>query len=248
VFFCAGKGTDGRALGVYQTSSLIDDSLTILQSNINIIKDTKLSPATIGSLAMFVNEKSYRVGEYIIKEGQTTEAALYLIHNGKVELTSPKSASTETAALTSLCHFGEEMMLIDQIAGSNGPSDPTTAVSPYTARVTEDCQVGILFLEDCRKCFDTVEIGRGSVTVNDSLFQRQVKLAELKKHTILGAGKGCSCLLVNVDCGFFAFHPRGDSIEPIKENYYSKKDSRHMHLPRFEPSTITTKGRLAKFG
>ena len=153
---------------------------------------------------MFIDEKTYRAGEYILKEGQTVEAALYLIHNGKVELTSSQGAtSTHTQAtttLTSLCHFGEEMMLIDQIAGSNGPSDPTTTVAPYTATVVEECQIGALSLEDCRKVVDTVYLGKGFDPVKDSLFQRQVKLTELKKHTILGAGKSCYALLADVDC------------------------------------------------
>jgi CRP-like cAMP-binding protein len=155
------------------------------------MKDTKLSPAVIGSLTMFVKVETYKAGDYILKEGQTTEAALYLIRNGKVELIS-NGATLST--LESMCHFGEEMMLVDQIAGSNGPSDPTTTVCPYTAHVIEDCQIGILSLEDCRKVFDTVEIGRGGDTFMDSLVQRPVRLTELKKHKILGAGKSATVL------------------------------------------------------
>jgi CRP-like cAMP-binding protein len=220
-------GGGSRKHGVSQTACVyLNDSL-FLQSHINIIKDTKLSAAAIGSLATFVEGKTYGAGEYVLKEGQTTEAALYLIHHGKVELTSNGAT---LATLASFCHFGEEMMLVDQIAGSNGPSDPTTAVSPYTAHVIEECQVGILFLEDCRKVFDTLELGKGGDSVIDSLFQRQVKLGELKKHTILGAGKTailCQCLVSN------RYEASPWTIQPITSQSRLKREVSHYALVSF---------------
>ena len=173
----------------------------VSQASIQVIKDTKLSSAAIGSLSMFVRERTYTSGQYILQEGKTSEAALYLVHHGKVKLTSEKD-DFSSQTIESFGHFGEELMTVDQVAGSNGPKDPTIVSAPYSAKAVEESRVGVLSLENCRKVFDTVSIGQGSANIHDSLLARSkpVSLQDLKKHTILGAGKSRSCEHISITC------------------------------------------------
>jgi CRP-like cAMP-binding protein len=85
-------------------------------------------------------------------EKHKTPAALYLIRQGRVKLVS--RARNET--LGGMGYFGEETLLHDAETGKNGPSDSTEIDAPYSVEVIEDCRLGVLTLENCRKVFDTI--------------------------------------------------------------------------------------------
>jgi Cyclic nucleotide-binding domain len=122
------------------------------QSAIKCIQDTRLDAATLRSVAGFIEEKSYKTGDVIMTEKHKIPAALYLIRQGRVKLVS--RARNET--LGGMGYFGEETLLHDAETGKNGPSDSTEIDAPYSVEVLEDCRVGVLTLENCRKVFDTI--------------------------------------------------------------------------------------------
>lgn len=167
--------------------------LTHFQSAIKCIQDTRLDAATLRSLAGLIEDKSYKSGEVIMTERLKTPAALYLIRQGRVKLVS--RARNET--LGAMGYFGEETMLHDAEMGKNGPSDSTEMDAPYSVEVLEDCKLGVLSLENCRKVFDTIYVGKGEPSVADSLFDRQMTVKDLVMHRILGAGTFCRLIGAN---------------------------------------------------
>lgn len=128
----------------------------------------------------------YKKGRTIINEGQEVEAALYLIRKGRLRLVS--SEQDEPTYVDPNGFFGEDQLMADVVRGRNGPYDPTTTTAKYTVQVLEDVVAGVLTLAVCRKCLDTTNFGRPHASVLDSLVQRELPMAELEKHKILGAG------------------------------------------------------------
>jgi cAMP-dependent protein kinase regulator len=153
------------------------------------IVDTKLEPRTIQALAGFIKEVSLPSGEYIMKENEQTEAAMYFIRSGKLQLTTNARDEIYEGVST----LGAKLLLADAITGKNGPTDSTSVSAPYTVQVIEDCRLGVLSLKDCRKAVDTIYIGKGIDLTHDSLVERKVRLEDLTKHRILGAGTLCLC-------------------------------------------------------
>jgi CRP-like cAMP-binding protein len=153
---------------------------------IKLFQDTHLDRPTVTSLAKFIVEKRYKRGRVIINEGQTVEAALYLMRKGRVRIWS--RAKSEAEDVDDVGFFGEDQLLTDVERGVNGPYDPTTTVAKYTVQALEDVTVGILSLAVCRKCLDTTNFGKPHASILDSLVQRQVPMDELQRHKILGAG------------------------------------------------------------
>jgi CRP-like cAMP-binding protein len=168
----------------YSFTNLLLFAYLCFQSAIKCIQDTRLDAATLRSVAGFVEDKNYKAGDVIMTERLKTPASLYLIRQGRVKLVS--RARNET--LGALGYFGEETMLHDAQTGKNGPSDTIVIDAPYSVEVLEDCRLGVLTLENCRKVFDTIYMGKGEPGVADSIVDRQITLKELAKHRILGAG------------------------------------------------------------
>jgi CRP-like cAMP-binding protein len=153
---------------------------------VRLIQQTQLDKPTIASLAKFIVEKHYKRGRVIVNEGQTVEAALYLMRKGRVRIWSRSKSQPEE--VDNIGFFGEDQLLADVERGRNGPYDPTTTVAKYTVQALEDVTVGVLSLAVCRKCLDTASFGKPHASILDSLVQRQVPMTELQRHKILGAG------------------------------------------------------------
>jgi CRP-like cAMP-binding protein len=151
-----------------------------------LIQQTQLDKPTIRSLSNFVVEKKYKKGRVILNEGQTVEAALYIMRKGKVRIWS--RAKNQPEIVDDLGFFGEDQLLADVERGTNGPYDPTTTVAKYTVQALDDVSLGILTLAVCRKCLDTTNFGKPHASILDSLVQRQIPMTELQRHRILGAG------------------------------------------------------------
>lgn len=153
---------------------------------IKVIEDSKLDNKSLNQLTNFLSDRKYKAGVSIMKEGKWVEAELFLMKSGKVHVKC--SVGKRNDAVGTGGYFGDELLLADAIAQKNGPRDPSTALAPYTVTVTEDCSVRVLSLKNCRKVLDTIQLGKPSRNVTDSLVERGVPLEQLKRHAILGAG------------------------------------------------------------
>jgi hypothetical protein len=125
-----------------------------------------------------------------MKENEQTEAAMYFIRSGKLQLTTTNARDETYEGVSTL---GAKLLLADAITGKNGPADSTSVSAPYTVQVIEDCRLGVLSLIDVRKVVDTIYMGRGIDVTHDSLVERKVRLEDLTKHRILGAGMLRDC-------------------------------------------------------
>lgn len=134
------------------------------------------------ALSSCMVEETFEAGTKIIENGQKTDAALYFVRKGsgaKLDKNNKK-----VAELGELSYFGEEMLLQD-----SGKQSPSTEVkAPYTVLVAKDMAVGILRLKDCRDLIDTTYFGKGPYTSDSIRLKKIVKLDDLTRHRILGAG------------------------------------------------------------
>jgi hypothetical protein len=162
----------------------------VQQSAIKIIVDSKLSTQNLTLLSKMMVEKTYKVGTSICQEGKSTDAALYLVRSGKVEI-SGKTVQSKTISRGGF--FGDDQLMADQKSGTNRPGTPAVVKPDYSATVTEDCTCSVLTLAACRQVFDTTKIGKpeaGSTRIiADSIVEQGgVPLEDLTRHIMLGAG------------------------------------------------------------
>ena len=129
-------------------------------------------------------DATFEEGTTIMTEGKDTQATLYLLREGKVELTS--SDERFNKVVENGGYFGDDTLTRDVGRGDTG--EPL--VSPkYTVKVLEKCVVGCLTLKECRTVIDTKMIGRGRRTGRfSSVVESTIRMDQLKKHAILGAG------------------------------------------------------------
>lgn len=149
---------------------------------IKIIMNSKLDQQSLSSLSKLIKDRQYKKGDSIFTAGAEIPAALYFVREGSIQI-KHKASSTQIKDAGS--YFGDDQLLADS---QNGVKRSATAVTTYSATVLEDCTVGILLLSDCRKVLDTRFMGRPLPSIKDSLLDRGVKMSELKRHKILGAG------------------------------------------------------------
>lgn len=154
---------------------------------IKLLNDTKLDSTTLSSLANLLQDLEYSAGDHIFEEGSEVKAAVYLVRSGSVKIEST-SGTKKKQTLSMGAYFGDETLLSDVARGTNGPKDSTVVKAGYTVKVVENCRVGVLTLESCRKVFDTLAIGKGRGAHLESITNTELSLADLTKHTILGAG------------------------------------------------------------
>lgn len=119
----------------------------------------------------------------IIKEGEQTKAALYFVRKGKVRLTS-KDGSRDSI-VDAGGYFGEDMLEIDIRGLQKTPS----CVAKYSVNTFSDGLVaGVLSISECRKIFDTTRLSSGKSVKQLKMEETEIRLSQLKKHGILGAG------------------------------------------------------------
>jgi hypothetical protein len=158
-----------------------------LQNSVKVIQDTKLDPRTLESLADLLVDHHFKAGSNILQQGQSTPAALYFVRKGEINVTTKDGSINDTIKVGGF--FGEEQLLADAETGIHGPRKMCSIRAEYTVTVTEDCVCGILRLSDCRMVMDTLSIGKPRKSLlSDSIAQGGLKLTELKRHRILGAG------------------------------------------------------------
>lgn len=159
-------------------------SRCIPQTSIKIFRDLGLDTNALKALVRLVKEKTFEKDEILIKEGEPTDAALYLVRPpAKLTLTTADGARTEH--IDGGGFFGDDQLKLDAKMGKNDHSAPTRLKGRYTVTATEAGTCGVLHLADCRLVFDTLQLGK---TRKELSARPQIPFEKLERHTILGAG------------------------------------------------------------
>jgi CRP-like cAMP-binding protein len=160
-----------------------------VQSSIKVIRDSQFDSQTLASLIRLVKDKEVKTGDIVMKEGDTVEAALYLVRS-TCKVVLKNKAGTLDENRDGGGYFGDQQLLADTNAGKNKAGDPTTIVSEYTVEVVEGGILGVLTLAACRTVFDTLLLGQelAGKGVVRGLAMSDIKLENLERHKILGAG------------------------------------------------------------
>jgi hypothetical protein len=160
-------------------------SFSLKKSAIRIIQMTHLSQPTLSTLASQIVEKQFPPKTDIMTEGKTTQAALYFVRSGKVEMKCKSDPECNKTIESGGC-FGEEMLEIDV----GGMKQSTDFVAKYTVRTVGDTViVGVLSMMTFREVIDTTTLGKQKKTVADLTGgDANIPLVALTRHKILGAG------------------------------------------------------------
>lgn len=150
---------------------------------IKLFIDSELDDASYASICKLIRDKPFKKGAVIKQQGQKTEAALYIIREGKVE---SKKADGTTKVLGKDAFTGEETLTHDVKTGKNGKGDLTTLESDETLTALEDCVLGVLKLRSLRRVVNTVYLGTGNKDLIAKEVKSEIKYSDLKRHTLLG--------------------------------------------------------------
>ena len=149
-----------------------------------IIIDSNINAKSIEAMAKLFTDRQYPSGKTIFKAGTQEPAALYLIRSGKIEVTG-KDGSKEVYERGG--YIGHDTLTAD--AGGAINNQDATVLAEFTATVVEECTCGVLTLKDLRKIINTRHLGdKGASRVSRSMRAEDIKLDDLKSHTLLGAG------------------------------------------------------------
>lgn len=131
-----------------------------------------------------VKDKTFQAGDFLIKEGEPTEAALYLVRPpAKLTLTTADGSRSEI--IEGGGFFGDDQLKLDAKMGKNDPTSPSRLKGRYTVTATEAGTCGVLRLADCRLVFDTLLLGKSKKEMEA---KPVIPFEKLDRHTILGAG------------------------------------------------------------
>lgn len=182
--FVIDKETFEATLGKLHNLMMRAQDLRQLKA-IKVIADSRFDQQTMASVSRLIKEREYLKGDSILTEGVRGLAALFIVREGKVQIS--RSTKEETDIKQAGDYFAEEQLLVDAQAG-NKHQRPASATPSYSATVLEDCKVGVLAVEDLRKVLDTVFIGRSQAPVRDSMIDGGIRLEQLQRIRMLGAG------------------------------------------------------------
>ena len=150
---------------------------------IKLIQDTPLEQASLTALAQAVTDKDFKAGDTIMIRGEPTEAALYLVRSGKLQV-AKHSLFSFPDILERGGFLGVESLTAD-VGLNDVPMGPATVTARFTVTVLEDCTCGVLTLESCRQVIDTRLIGKGEP---DAPSTEKIGKESLEYHKLLGAG------------------------------------------------------------
>jgi CRP-like cAMP-binding protein len=196
--FCIDKTTFSHVLGDLEDLVVKSVEKTVLKG-IKIFSDPDFDQKVYASLASLIVTQTFKKGSTIVKAGEKTEAALFLIRSGRIQ---ERSADGNQVIRERGGYFGAETMLTDSKTGKNGKShavDRPFATPDYTMTVLEDCVCGVLTLVACRKVINTLHLGMSKAEIAATVSQTQIRFSDLKKHTILGAGTFGQVWLVSTE-------------------------------------------------
>lgn len=141
------------------------------------IAKIKLDESTAGHLASVMVTVKYKKGHVFYREGDDVQPALYVVRSGKVTVENSADGCKTVGVFG---FFGEET--VEETLDDDG----NTVVSRHTVTVLEDVTVGYLGVQSIRHV-----LGPGSKRKGD------VKMEDLERHRILGAGTFGQVWLVN---------------------------------------------------
>jgi CRP-like cAMP-binding protein len=119
-----------------------------------------LEPKQFEELSNLVVDKKFKAGKTIFDLTKRTNAALYVVREGSVELSGSRSDVIKPGA-----YFGEDLLLLDSHQDAvSGHCAPTKTLPGYFAIAREDCLCGMLSLSDCRTIFDTTKMVANQAT------------------------------------------------------------------------------------
>jgi CRP-like cAMP-binding protein len=147
--FCFGIDieTFDKVLGNF--SQIITKSKDKLKlSQVKLIKDAEFEESLLHSLADAIVEQKYGATQEIQKAGNRADAALYLVREGSVTI----STNEYKQVINTGNYFGADQLLAD----SRGQADDLgQMISNYTVTCNNDTICGVLTLKECRLLIDT---------------------------------------------------------------------------------------------
>ncbi|KAL7576356.1 hypothetical protein ACA910_018169 [Epithemia clementina (nom. ined.)] len=190
VAFSIDRGTFESVLGGMEALVIKANDTRIL-SGISLFSKAKLPQSTFVELADLVTDTCYMASQLIMQQHQKVAAALYIVREGEVII---KSVTGDTSEFSAGEIFGQETMLSGVETGF------PRIEAPYSVTAKTVCTLGALMLADCRYVFD-VDLLSGKkkapsftltkeelLKAGPSKPKKNIKLEDLVKKTILGAG------------------------------------------------------------
>lgn len=165
------------------------------KAGIKLFADSNLDTRTVTSMAKLFQDEKFESGKNILKSGEDTEAALYFVRQGAVEMTDGNAKHRIEPG----GYFGIEMIELDRKTGKGGRTDPSTTKAPYDVAVVEDCVCGVMTLRDLRAVLNTCALGTGQSVATQSFKEKNITMNDLERHKVLGAGTFGQVWLVSTE-------------------------------------------------
>eukprot|EP00980_Cylindrotheca_fusiformis_P017208 scaffold5297_cov104-Cylindrotheca_fusiformis.AAC.1 len=145
--FCIDTETFDKVLGNFSRVTTRSKDKALL-SQVKLMKDAEFEDSLLKTLADVIVDEEYKAKEKIQEKGKLTVAALYLVREGSVTVSTKDFKQVIKAGQ----YFGADQLLAD----SRGEADRLgQMVSHYTAICDKDTVCGVLTLMECRLCMDT---------------------------------------------------------------------------------------------
>jgi hypothetical protein len=124
------------------------------QEGIELLQVSKLEAKQFEELSHLVVDKIFEPNQKMFDSLGETEAALYLVREGSVQLSGKRTDLIKPGG-----YFGEDLLLLDTKQSLHSHKRSQTRANPaYTATTVGKCLCGILSLSDCRTIFDTTAL------------------------------------------------------------------------------------------
>lgn len=144
------RTTFEKVLGKFSRVIMKSQDRRIMEG-IELLQLSGLQSNQFEELSNLVVDKKFRAGHVILEELKRTDAALYLVREGRVQLSGGRNDVIKPGA-----YFGDDLLLLDtRQDGSSDKQAPIKTLPEFTAIASEDCLCGVLSLSDCRTIFDT---------------------------------------------------------------------------------------------
>lgn len=215
IAYAVDKKVAEKVLGmnyVNRQTSRLDDSKKL--DAFQCIKSVKLDSDTLDTLAESVNDKAFKDGERIMKQGEQVEPCLYLVREGQVTLSSDDGSFSRDVGAGG--YFGVEKLLVPKNAPNDKAKPSKDMKLPAQWNVTvsggKPCVVGVLSLVDSQEILDNdgkikekpiVQKPESQMVVKrkqtSKIVQNSVKMEDLEFINVLGDGAFGEVWLVQTD-------------------------------------------------
>ena len=192
VAFSIDRETFQKVLGQMHELVIKSSDATVL-SGIKLFVAANLDNKDFAQLAGLMQDSCLMEKQWVMEEGKQIPASLYIVREGSVIIKTVKDGVIKEVGAGG--YFGEDNLLTGVQQG--GPR----ISAPYSISASSNCTLGVLTLSDCQFVFDTERLtGRKkapSFTMTKEELSQvaqkapqkiNIKLEDLEKKTILGAG------------------------------------------------------------